>query len=558
MTAAFDPGRYLRYDEMTAQLKAWAEAYPGLCRLEEIGRSAEGRSIWALTLTNQATGPDSEKPGYLIDANTHAGEVTGGAAAMYTIHWLLTGYGSEPVATEILDTRAFYVVPRIAVDGVEFYLTTPYYLRSSPKLYPVAEELPGLHPQDLNGDGMILQMRIPHPDGDWKADGGDPRLMIRRAPEERGAGPYYKLYAEGLVREWNGKGIPATPRKWGMDFNRNYPAFWNPEGQQPGAGPYPLSEPETRALAQFLLSHPNIGAYVAYHTTGGVLLRPPSNGGDEKIDQGDLEVFKRIGELCQRYSGYPCKSTYDAFGYPGQEAMVKGADDWAYEHLGVQAYTFELWDRDGRAGAKGYAQIGVKGLLAMKQADVVADERKRLAWNDAELGGKGFIPWTPFEHPQLGPVEIGGWDPKFALQNPPPGPILVEEITKAAAFTFQHALATPRLAAELKAVRLGEGLYKLSARIRNTGGLATNVTSMAVQMKAAPPIEVRLEGAATILNGKAKQEVGHLEGWAVTGGRPAKDEVWVDWIVRAEAGAVIAVTASTPRAGKAVAEVTLA
>lgn len=558
MTAAFDSGRYLRYDEMTAQLRAWAEGYPGLCRLAEIGRSAEGRTIWAVTLTNQATGPDSEKPGYLIDANTHAGEVTGGAAAIYSIHWLLTGYGLDPIATEILDTRAFYVVPRIAVDGAEFYLSTPYYLRSSARLYPAPEELPGLHPADVNADGMILQMRLVHPDGDWRADEADPRLMVRRQPEGRGEGPFYKLYPEGEMRQWDGKGISVTPRKWGMDFNRNYPAFWNPEGKQPGAGPYPLSEPETRALAQFLLSHPNIGAYVAYHTTGGVLLRPPSNGADDKIDQADLEVFKRIGELCERASGYPCKSTYEAFGYPGQEAMVKGADDWAYEHLGVQAYTYELWDLNGRAGAKGYAQVGVKGLLTQSYADFLADERKRLAWNDAELGGKGFIPWMAFLHPQLGPVEIGGWDPKFCIQNPPPGPMLVEEITKTAAFTFQHALATPRLAAELTAEKVGEGLYKLSARIRNTGGLATNVTGMAVKMKTAPPIEVRLEGDLQILSGKAKEEAGHLEGWAVTGGRPARDEVWLDWVVRAKAGATVTVTAGTPRAGKAVATVTLA
>ena len=89
----FNPGRYLKYDEMTAFLQACAAAYPELCRLAEIGRSAEGRSIWAVTLTNTATGPDTEKPGYLIDANTHAGEVTGGTTVLYAIHKLLTGYG---------------------------------------------------------------------------------------------------------------------------------------------------------------------------------------------------------------------------------------------------------------------------------------------------------------------------------------------------------------------------------------------------------------------------------------------------------------------------------
>lgn len=556
LIANFDPGRYLRYDEMTALLRAFGAAYPSLCQLAEIGRSAEGRSVWAVTLTNQATGPDGDKPGYLIDANTHAGEVTGGAAAIYSIHWLLTHYGKDPVATEILDSRAFYVVPRIAVDGVETYLTTPYYLRSSTKLYPHTDELPGLYAEDVNGDGQILTMRMQNPDGDWKVDDGDPRMMVRRRPEDR-KGTFYKLFTEGLMKDWDGKVIPQTRRPRGLDFNRNYPAFWNPEGKQPGAGPYPLSNPETRALADFVVAHPNIAAYVAYHTTGGILLRPPSNGGDEKANAADLETFKRIGEICTRITGYPCKSTFQAFSYTGQEALVKGVDDWAYEHYGVQAYTFELWNPDGRAGAKGYAEVGVKGLLDRSYDEHLADERKRLAWQDRELEGKGFINWAPFDHPQLGPVEIGGWELKRCLQNPPEGPMLVDEVTKAAAFTFQHALATPKLAVAAKAEALGAGLYKLSARVRNAGGLSTNVTQMALTMKTAKPIVVSVAGDVTLLAGKERTEVGHLEGWAMTGGRPACDEVWADWVVRAAAGTVVTIAAATARAGRATAQVLL-
>jgi hypothetical protein len=314
---AYDPGRYLCYDEMTSFLQACAAEYPALCQLDEIGRSAEGRAVWAVTLTNTATGAAETKPGYLVDGNTHAGEVTGGAAALYTIWWLLTNYGADPVATEILDTRAFYAVPRIAVDGVELYLTTPYLLRSSPRRYPEPLDLPGFYAEDINGDGEILLMRIPHPDGDWKADTVDPRALARRRPEDR-EGVFYKLLPEGVQKDWTGPG-PAPERSHRrMDFNRNYPAFWNPEARQPGAGPYPLSEPETRALAQFLVGHPNIGAYVTFHTTGGILLRPPSYGPDDEMNPADLEVFQRIGDLCTRVTGCPCKSTYQALTSPAR------------------------------------------------------------------------------------------------------------------------------------------------------------------------------------------------------------------------------------------------
>ncbi len=555
--AKFDPGRYLRYAEMTELLQELAAAYPGLCTLEEIGRSHEGRSIWAVTLTNAATGPASEKPGYLIDANTHAGEVTGGAAALYSVHYLLTQYGKDPIATEILDSRAFYAVPRIAVDGVELYLTSPTMLRSSPKRYPLAEEPPGFYAKDMDGNGQILQMRVVHPDGDWKVDTEDPRLMVRRQPEDRGPGPYYRIFVEGEIEGWDGRAIPPVHRPMGLDFNRNYPAFWNPEGLQPGAGPYPLSEPETRALATFLMEHKNIGAYVAYHTSGGVLLRPPSNGGDDKIGQADLEGFKRIGEVCTRATGYPCKSTYDAFNYPGQSALVKGADDWAYEFHGVQAYTFELWDMDGRAGAHGYSQIGVKGLIKLSEAEVIEDGRKLLKFNDEALGGKGFTNWTPFGHPQLGPVEIGGWDPKFAEQNPPEGALLVDEVTRAASFTFQHCLATPRLAiGRIEVKSVGGGVYEMAVEVQNTGFLPTNVTELAVQNKRSTGVKVTVEAAEVLAHRGGERTngryvIGEIAGW----GKDAAK--WISFVVRGSAGSKIRLTAAHERAGTVRHEVTL-
>jgi len=558
--STYDPGRYLRYEEMTAQLVSWAEAYPDLCRLEEIGRSEQGRSVWAMVLTNRATGADGDKPGYLIDANVHAGELTAGAAAMYAIDWLLTHYGSDPVARAVLDTRAFYAIPRVAVDGVEFFLTTPHLLRSSPKRYPAAEEAPGLYPEDVNGDGHILQMRMVHPDGDWKADPQDPRILLRRRPEDRDGGPYYRVFAEGLIRGWDGKGIPPIQRPWGLDFNRNYPGFWHPEGRQPGAGPYPLSEPETRAVASFLVSHPNIGGYVSLHTTGCVLLRPPSGGGDEKLDPADVESFKRMGEVCTRLTGYACKSTHEAFSYPGQQSLVKGADDWAYEHYGVHAFTCELWSVDVRAGARSYSKVGVKGLLALSDEEILEDERKLMAWNDRELGGQGFIPWKPHVHPQIGAVEIGGWDMKRCLTNAPEGPLLVEETSKVAAFFFQHALALPQLEVAVSAEEIGRGLLKVSARVRNAGGLCTAVTQAAVRLKTARPVEVRLLLGAQgvrLVSGQPTQQVEHLDGWLGATGRPGVSEAWVDWVVQAEPGAVLTVTACTPRAGRAVAELSV-
>ena len=201
----YDASRYHRYTEMTDMLQALAATYPNLCRLESIGTSPEGRDIWSVTLTNYATGADTVKPAYHLNGQHHAGEVTAGAVALYTVHWLLTNYGTDRRATELLDTRAVYVVPRIAVDGAEFYFDNPLVVRSSPLHYPEPEEQEGLVPADLNGDGRILTMRIPHPQGDWKISDKDPRIMLRRQPDEV-EGTFYRLLVEGEVRgEYKGR-----------------------------------------------------------------------------------------------------------------------------------------------------------------------------------------------------------------------------------------------------------------------------------------------------------------------------------------------------------------
>ena len=563
----FDPARYYGYTELTALCRQWAALYPDLCDLQAIGTTPQGREIWCLTLTNRETGPDHEKPGYLLDANVHAGEVTTASAALYTVHRLLTEYGSVPATTALLDTRALYVIPRISADGAEQYLTTPYMPRSVARLWPYPEERPGLQPEDVDDDGRILSMRIPDPEGDWLVDPADRRLMLRRPADHRG-GIYYRIYTEGFIKEWDGRSVRRAPPRWGLDFNRNYPAFWNPEARQPGAGAFPLSEPEPRAVAQWLTSHSNIAAYVSLHTTGGILLRPPAMGSDEKIPAADVALFNALGEVCRRLTGYPCKSTYEAFAYDPREALVKGADDWAYEHLGIMAYTLELWDLDGRSGTRGYAHVGLKGLLALSPAEWAGDERKRLAWNDSELGGRGFVDWHPFHHPQLGDVEIGGWEPKFVRQNPPPGRFLLEECERAWAFVREHALATPRLELGRCEVRsLAPGLWQLAVAVRNTGYLASHVTQMALDIKQAQPVTVSLglPEAARLVAGRGGEpsalgltrSLGHLEGRAgadsaIWGfGDPPASDAWAEWVLTAPAGTEVTITATAPRAGTA-------
>ncbi len=198
MSEAMRFDRYYRYDDLTTHLQAWATQFPNLCQLASLGKSYEGRDIWVMTVTNFASGSDSEKPAMWVDGNIHATEVSASTAALHLLHKLLTTYGADEKVTYALDTRAFYIVPRLNPDGAEWALAdVPRYVRSSTRPYPRMDKLDGLHQEDVDGNGRILQMRLPDPNGAWKIHSEDPRLMIPRAADEPSGGNFYRVLPEG-------------------------------------------------------------------------------------------------------------------------------------------------------------------------------------------------------------------------------------------------------------------------------------------------------------------------------------------------------------------------
>ena len=229
----FPYDRFVKFEEMTGLLRKAVDAHPSLARMAAIGTSYEGRSIWAVTVTNYATGEPVTKPAFYVDANIHATELSGSVAAMKLIDTLLSGYGKRDDITRLLDTRTIYVVPRVNPDGAAWAMADkPKYIRSSTRPYPYKEDaLEGLEAEDIDGDGRILMMRIPDPHGPWKKHATEPRLMVRRDPIEAG-GEYYRIVSEGRVKNYDGFSLPVSKHKEGLDLNRNFPEEWRPEGEQ--------------------------------------------------------------------------------------------------------------------------------------------------------------------------------------------------------------------------------------------------------------------------------------------------------------------------------------
>ena len=552
-TPRFD--HYYRYTELSDLLLGLAAAHPELMRIESIGKSHEGRDIWLATLTCFDSGDDRDKPGFWVDGNLHAPELAGSSACLYFIHTLLTGYGHDPDISRCLDTRVFYICPRINPDGAEWALAdTPKLIRSSTRPYPYDElAVGGLIREDMDGDGRILSMRILDPDGPWKVSDRDPRLLVQREPAEQG-GRYYRLLPEGRLEDYDGHLIHVQAIREGLDLNRNFPAEWRNEAEQKGAGPYPTSEPEVRAVVHFITGHPNLCGGVAFHTYSGVLLRPLSYRDDNELAQEDLWIYTKLGDKGTALTGYPAASTYHEFRYHPKEIITGALDDWLYEQQGLFAWTVEIWSPQREAGIDNYR------FIDWYREHAVEDDLKLLEWNDDVLEGKGFIDWYAYDHPQLGQVELGGWNPLFSFWNPPPR-LLEQEVQRFPQWLVWHALLSPELALEVSSQALGNDGYLVRVVVSNRGWLPTYITKQAANKKLVRGVvcEITLQDDAMLIQGQRRLELGQLEGrahkptstfgWAGTVTDPTDNRAKAEWVVQAKPGTKIEVTARHPRAG---------
>jgi murein tripeptide amidase MpaA len=551
------------YEELTAALHELENAYPELVELTQIGHSHEGREIWLTTITNRATGPHDEKPALFVEANIHATEITGSTAALHLIHHLLTGYGTNDAVTRALDTRCVYVVPRLNPDGVEMALAdSPTYLRSSTRVYPRPEQQPGLVEQDVDGDGRVLTMRVPDPNGSWKTHPDDPRLMVPRELDEDGPGAYFRLLPEGTIHEYDDVLVPIAPEHRGLDLNRNFPQGWLPEGDQHGSGPFPASEPEVRALVEAVVARPNICAYIAYHTFSAVILRPYGGYPDDHFPTADLRAYQALGKRATEITGYETVSVFHDFKYDPKSSITGASDEWVYDYHGIIGWTTEFWSPIRAAGITDYK------FIDWFDSHPVEDDLRLLKWNDEALGGEGFVDWYPFDHPQLGKVEIGGWDFFRTWTNAPPA-LMAAEVAPHSDWAVAHALASPHLAVRsLDADPVGDGLWRIRLVVENTGWLPTNVTKKAMERKAVRPVEAELElpDGASLAIGDAKQQLGQLAGHGRArqmlamfdgGFDPTDDRAKAEWVIHAEHGTTIRVTARHARAGTARADLTL-
>jgi hypothetical protein len=529
--------RYYDVPEVDAVLRRLVEAYPELLTLESIGKSVEGRDIWLVTLNNPATGAHTTKPAMYIDSSVHANEIQATETTLYSIWYLASAYGQVESLTELVDRVAFYFVPTVNPDGRAAWFrepTTASMYRSG--LRPTDNDNDGRldedGPDDLSGTGSIHSMWRQDPHGTHRRSALDPNRMERVPAGEKGDWSFVGF--EGL--DDDGDGRSGEDNDGGYDMNRNWPSDWRPNHVQSGAGEYPFSYPETKAVGAFVLAHPNIAAGQSYHNTGAMILRGPGASYRENVyPASDIAVYDALGR-----AGAEMLPFYNYWIIHADLYTVHGGFvNWLAEGLGIVSFTNELWTE--------------RRILQNGQEP---DDEQRRRWDERVLFGQTLEDLTEYDHPVHGRVLIGGGT-KFSSRIPPPF-MLEEECHRNFAFTVFHAQNMPQLSIPwVEALDLGDGLWQITAEIENERLIPTR-TAIAANNRIGRPDVLTLagDGVTVVAAGSLRHRLDRTftpiterpERILAETGVPSEGRSTYRWFVRARAGAAVTITYDAEKA----------
>jgi hypothetical protein len=142
--------------------------------------------------------------------------------------------------------------------------------------------------------------------------------------------------------------------------------------------------------------------------------------------------------------------------------------------------------------------------------------------------GRIFGHWRKVQHPQLGEVEVNGFDPRVGIWNPPYERLAETCRTQSAAFLRVAALV-PRVSVSVAGIDRAEGHTRIHIRVANHGYLGTCGLPSAKTLPHAEPLRLtaRGEGVTLIAPTEAVLEIGHLNGWG--GGLHGGPSVFSPW-----------------------------
>jgi hypothetical protein len=483
---------YYDSKSLTEHIVSLAEQNPDLVRVESIAQSIGKRRVWLIEAGRGTRQDRKTRPAMLVIAGIEGNDLIGCSVAVSWIESLVGKYGHDAEVTRLLKTTTIYVIPRLNPDAAERFFARPQ-LETPLNDRPFDDDHDGIvdedGPEDIDGDGLITWMRIEDPEGEYILDPKDNRLLLK-ADHLKGEVGAWRYLTEGVDSDrderWNEDG-PG-----GVNFNRNFP--YDHEFFAADSGIHQVSEAETRALADFVIEHPNIGIVLTYGAADNLSKTPEgaAPAGRRRpmtaIDEDDVGYYRAMGDIYRKSLGLDKEL---------EGASVPGSfSDWMYYHRGRLSLAARAWnptlavELSAAAEKKEEEEPGKeeeeedsnseseKGNKRADKGEKDEDkrnekERKELKWFD-EHAPEAFIKWRPIEHPDFPNqrVEVGGYRP-YILTNPPEE--MIDGITaKHADFLTTAMRRLPRIGIrKVETKHLGRSVYEITIQVENTGFLPT-------------------------------------------------------------------------------------
>jgi len=483
-----DFNRWHDYDELKADLLRLEEAFPKFLEYSSVGTSYGGRDMMLMTINNPDTGPEDSKAAMYVEANIHGNEIQGGEVCLYTVWYLMENYGRIDEVTRLVDERVFYIFPTVNPDGRDYFMDgTGSGARTGH--VPVDDDNDGLFdedgPDDMNGNGVIEQIRKYVPgEGDMRISHLDRRILEPVPAGEKG--DWVLLGSEGIDNDGDGRVNEDGPG--GYDGNRNWGSNWQPNYIQGGAMDYPFQLPESRAINDFLMSHPNVAGVQSYHNSGGMILRGPGAQWQGEYPSADVRVYDQLGEQGARILPY---YRYIVI-WSGLYTVHGGFIDWTNDGLGIVSFSNELWN--------GQQYFNSPDLMEQQEdpSSPIAPPKDRYFFDDLLAMGDEYVDWQPFDHPQYGEVELGGW--KKTYGRVPPRFMNEELAHRNMAFTLYQADQMPLMSMAAPTVeQLSGNVYRVRVELTNER-ITPTITEKASQNNVVRPDLLSLDGSVEVIS----------------------------------------------------------
>jgi hypothetical protein len=488
---------------MSQKIDALSKEYPSLCTIKSLVKTAGGKEIWVISI---GTGNKDSKPGIAVFGGVEGNHILGKELAAGFASSILKESESKEIK-ELLNKVTFYIFPDVSPDATEQYFSDLKYERNINARSTdgdrdfVFDEDPY---EDLNKDGLITLIRIKDPSGKYTESDEDKRVMVTSDLSKGQAGSYL-VYSEGIDNDkddsFNEDG------EGGVNFNRNFTFDYEEWGLN--SGMYPISEPETKAVADFLFDHFNIYTVFTFgpqdnlgqpmkasERAASASPAARGQGGGRSSDQGDRKItsIMRTDETINKLVSDKYHEITGAKGAPLAKTTPGNFMEWAYYHYGRYSFSTPAWWFPVEKGKNSEAAF-------LKFA-----EKNKI--NDV------FVPWTEINHTDFPgkKTEVGGIKP-FVMINPP-ADTLGDLIAKNYKFITAIASMHPELEfLDIKSENTGENIYRISLKLHNKGIFATCAEVGDINMwTRIMRISLEPDKGQSILSGLKVQRVNRLEG----------------------------------------------